>query len=720
MDFSDHSKVLEMLQSSKDADNDNRNMAREECAFVDDPQGQWEPTVYRNMAGRPRYTYDLCSPIVDQVHGMITQADFDIRVKPAGSGASKESAQILDGIIRMVERMSNASNIYSSASRDMLTGGISGWRVEADWASSNSFNQDLLVRPITNFKDRVWFEPGCEMQNADDASYCFIESQITTERFEEMYPDAKKGGSLEDNYHQHDRNYTNSSTVIEVLYKKKYGRELVLMSDGSVYEVDDKFESVADDLKVKGVTEVRRRKSEGVKVYSRKLSTAEFLTEEEETPFESLPVIPLYGNFGIVGASLKYKGIIRNLMDAQRTYNYARSREVEEGALAPRAKFWMTPAQKAGHERSLSTLNVNSDPVQLYNPDPLAPGKPEQSGGAQINAGLAKMAQDASDSINRIAGVFSSNMGDNPNLQSGVAIGLQQSKGDNSTVKYFKSLEIAIQQTAKVIVEASKRVYDTKRTLTIADKSGADREVTVNDTIYDEESGKMVELNDLSVGFYDTHVSAEPSFKTRQTETVRAITDLARLNPEILNVGADLMLSNISAPGMDVLAERVRGSMVNNGQIPESQLTEEETEMVERIRQAQAEQQALAAQQVDPAQKIAEAELDKARAQVADTISKTQEREAKLQIQLQESQNKLEQQRFENELALANAQIAELSSQIKSLKDLKDATGAEAIIAPNIIGQQVGIVSETQAEIGSTTDIDKEAELAADELLAGL
>lgn len=708
--YDDHQDVIELLRKAKDAEYDNREMAKEQRDFVDDPQGQWESNVVNSMSGRPRYTFDLCNPIVDQLSGMITQSDFDIRIKPSGGEASKDTAQVMDGIVRTIENLSDASTIYSSSARNMIVSGISGWRVETDWVNSVSFDQDILVKPINNFEDRVWFDPSTENQNASDAEYCFILTEVGLERFKSDYPDAVAGtiqGSGS-NFSCHSRE---TATVGEFLYKERKPVELVLMSNGHVYEVDDDFEKVEDDLKASGITEVRRRKKEKVVVKMRLFGESGWLSEATDTPFEWLPVIPAYSNFNIIGGQLKYKGVIRNLMDSQRVFNYAKSREIEEGALAPRAKFWMTDKQISGNERTLATLNVNADPVQQYNNDAEVPGPPQQLGGAHINPGLSKIAAEAADSINKISGVFSSNLGDNPQMQSGVAIGLQQSKGDISTVKYFKALEIAIQQTARVILSAIPRVYDTKRTLNIVSKDGSESEITVNDVVIDAQTGSRVELNNLSSGVYDATVSAEPSFKTRQMETVRAITEIARISPEILSAGADVMLNSIAAPGIDVLAERVRGQMVTGGLIPDDQLNEKELEQVMAARQAQAELVQLQREEGDPAHKIAEAELDKAQALTADTISKTKEREDKLAIEMAKMVRDNQQQEFDNELAIARAQIDELTAQVSALKDLKEATGAQAIIAPHIIGQQVGLVSESQDSAFEAEDLEADAEI---------
>jgi hypothetical protein len=92
--YTDHAKVLIMLKRCQEADSDNRAMALEAQWFLEKPDGQWEPEWWEKNSGKPRYTFDMTSPIVDQVAGEIEQADFDIKIKPAGGSATKDVAKL--------------------------------------------------------------------------------------------------------------------------------------------------------------------------------------------------------------------------------------------------------------------------------------------------------------------------------------------------------------------------------------------------------------------------------------------------------------------------------------------------------------------------------------------------------------------------------------------------------------------------------------------------
>ena len=125
-DFESHSDTLIRLSSAQDADQDGREKIREIRLFLDKRDGQWEPYWWNANDGKPRYTFDITNPIIDQVWGAMARSDFDIRVKPAGGAASKETARLYDGLIRNIENISNAVHIYNQASKSVIEGGMDG------------------------------------------------------------------------------------------------------------------------------------------------------------------------------------------------------------------------------------------------------------------------------------------------------------------------------------------------------------------------------------------------------------------------------------------------------------------------------------------------------------------------------------------------------------------------------------------------------------------
>ena len=660
--YDEHQSVINLLSSCQQADHDNRENAREAHLFLDKRDGQWEPYWWNSNQNKPRYTFDQVNPIVSQVASEIEQADFDIRVSPAGGNATKDIAATYDGIIRNIENISNAKQVYAQACRGMVTGGFDAWRVSQKFVDDNSFDQDIVIEKIANPLDRVWFDPAAEKQDKSDARYAFVLHPMAVDEYESRWPEGSKESVSDDR--EGDAYYDKAEVIVvgEFLYVESEDRELVMMSNGQTHEVNEDFEKVKDDLEALGVTEVRRRKRKMHKVCSRYFDNKDWLEDDKDTVFNRIPVVPVYGNFKIFENKTIYWGVVEKMLDPQRVLNYAMSREIEEGALAPRAKYWMTPTQAAGHEDKIATLNTNSDPVQFFNPDPEFPAVPQQQGGAQINAGLRTVAQAMQGMMNATSGLFAANMGDNPNAQSGVAIRQLQNKGDNATYQYTRAMEIAIAATGQLIKDAIPKVYDTARTIRVLREDDSYDMADINQQVIDNATGEIVVLNDLSVGVYDVICRAGPSFRNRQQETLEAITSLAQVDPSLMQIAGDLLLQNINTPAAAQIAERKRAQMLQAGLIPQSQMTEEEL--------MEAQQQMMQGQQApDPAMVLAQAEQMKAQAEMLRAQieqAKLQNEQMKLQLEAQKLQTQAIGDQADNQIDAFNAETKRMETQIKA------------------------------------------------------
>ena len=172
----------------------------------------------------------------------------------------------------------------------------------------------------------------------------------------------------------------------------------------------------------------------------------------------------------------------------------------------------------------------------------------------------------------------------------------------------------------------------------------------INATVIDNQTGDVVLFNDLSQGTYDVICRAGPSFRNRQEETVAAIIELSKVDPSILEIGADILLDNFSTPAAEQLSNRKRAMMIKQGLIPMDQLTEEEL--------AEMQQQAQGQQQPDAAMVMAQAEMAKAQAE-----------QAKVQVQAQELQLQLMKIQIEaqkNEITAQKTQADIMANQAKT------------------------------------------------------
>jgi hypothetical protein len=684
---SNYSTMIKEFQEAQGADTDNRKAVREADHFLNKRDGQWEPNIISKFTGKPRYTFDECNPIVDDVMGEMESMDFNIKISPSGGNASKETAQQYDGIIRTIENISGARFIYNAAARIMVGTGLCGWRIVNDFRDDDSFQQDILIKPIPNYQDSVWLDPGAIKQDQSDAKEGWILTSMTKKKYDEKYP-GRTGISVGDDRDSQVYPYKKAHEVIvgEYLYKRSQRRELALMSDGSVLVIDENFRAVKDELEAGGVKLVRTRRRDIEFVHQQLFDGSGWLKDPQKTPFQYIPVVPVFGNFRISENKIIYWGIVEKLMDPQRVINYAESRKIEEGALAPRGKTWLTKDQMKSTDvrQTLRTMNTNSDPVQAYDHAEGQP-PPYYQGSPQSNPGLVETSQSAQNFIQRTSGTFDEARGAAPAHRSGEAVNLLQQKSDNPKRKWFTSMEIAIQHTATIITKAVPYVYDTQQEMVLTGQDGSTDVITIKQKVKDEQSGRIVELNDLSKGSYSVVCTAGPAFHSRQQETVTSIFEMSRLDPSILQLGGDILLNNMSAPGIDKIAARKRLLMVVQGLIPRDQMNKEEIQIHDEISKQ------------DNSTPLDKANLMIAQATAMDIKGKNEERGFKLRLEEQKLQlekldmtlkHQLERQKQDsvNQKLLVDS-VSAVSQQLKTQAEtLKILT--ESLAPPQLIQRQ--------------------------------
>ncbi len=734
-DFSDFKTVNRLLKEVQDNEQNNRELVDEDHKFIDETNGQWEQDWFDKNDGKPRYTFDQTSPIVDQIAGDIEDSDFDIKIDPAGVGATKEQAVLRDGITRNIENISNAQYIYSNAGRNVATGGLDHWMVVSEFVNDTSFDQDIVIKPIHDSWNRVWFDVGSQEQDRSDSNYGFLLASIPKEEFEEKFPKATGSSVSDGSSNTNDRCHQIDTVIIgHIFFRKLKDRELVKTSLGRVFENDKKFKK--NQSKILGTNETIKdtRTVKDSTFFMRKFDADGWLAKEEETVFSTIPLVAVYGNFKVIDNNTRYRGVVRKLKDPQRVYNYAKSREIEEGALAPRAKYWMTREQSEGDDiqKTLRTLNINHDPVQFYNHQEGVP-IPQQNGGAQINAGLTTTADTMRQLMSTTAGIFAAGMGDTPDFaQSGVAIGKLQSKSNNITTKYFKSIEIGVRYTCQLINDAMHKVYDGTRMQRIAGADGSFEMKEINRPDKDER-GEDIVVDELTAGKYDITCKAGPSYASQQSESIAKITELARFDPSIIQFGADVIAGGIGGPNMDKIAARIRANMINTGLIPLDQMTDDEKAQVAAAEAKQGDQP-------DAAMALAQAEQTKADAEVAKVqvaIQKNQLEMAKAQsavaiqieklgldrqkLQLDAQQRDMDfaeklakldrednQQEFDNLMALreqaretSNDAVNNLNTHVDSWKNIRETMGVDTFTGP---GTTVAFINQSREVIDAQNE----------------
>lgn len=596
-DTTEHLTWINQLSDFQQSDLDQRQQARECDRFLLDKDGQWEESVARSLDSqkRPRYTFDQVTPVIENIMADIEDMEFGSNVKPSGGDATKDLAKTYEGMVRSIEADSGATDIYRNACRRLIRRGFDAWIVKAKFKEEWSFDQSLVIEPIPNAINRVWTANTSSKADSSDSDVAYVLTSVTPEAYKEQFPEGTMVSIDDADLGEHYDQYRPEVIIFgERYYKKETTREVCQLSNGEIVEKDDNFEKVVDEYKAQGITVVREKKVKDFKIYHRFFDGGGVLSKERETVFRTLPVVTVYGNFELLGENSKitYSGITLKEMDYQRVFNYAKSREIEEGALAPRKKLVMTKKMAKGNEKQIAALNVSSDPVLFVNPDPEWTPGVQELGGAQVNPNLANLANDMAMGMQVTGGTNNAMNGQYAGRMSEDALRMQIDRGTGATRKWVNALVVGIKRTCEILVQTIPPVYDTKQQFMILGEDGTEEMVTLNDEVYDTQTQQMVRVNTLNKGQYKVICNAGPAFANKQEAGLSAMLNYAAIDPSIVQTGGDLMLKSINAPLMDEMAARKRAQIVASGAIPQDQLTDEEL-----AAQAQAAQQP---QQEDP------------------------------------------------------------------------------------------------------------------------
>lgn len=155
------SEVKTFIADSEAKDSGERALMTGDLKFVFDEGGQWDKKTKDARGNRPSYTFNRLIGAVNQVVGDQQQASPQIKVRGTDDNSDPELAEVYAGMIRNIENASDSDSIYDMAFKYAVAGGYGCWRVNPEWSSPESFDQDLFIVPIHNPMTAFW-DPLCD------------------------------------------------------------------------------------------------------------------------------------------------------------------------------------------------------------------------------------------------------------------------------------------------------------------------------------------------------------------------------------------------------------------------------------------------------------------------------------------------------------------------------------------------------------------------------
>lgn len=570
-------EMLKRRDLASEACADLYSKASDDVKFVTVPGAQWDDKLKARRGDRPTYEFPKLAAHVRQVINEMRQNRPQGKVRGTEE-SDKGLAELMQGICRNIEAVSNADQAYDIAYDFAVKGGFGVWRICTDYANADDFDLDIFIEPVRN-PFAVKFDSAAVEIDRADSNYAFVEELISEEEHERRWPDA----SLSDWGDDHDfQNWRERGQVriAEYWWKQPKKIEMWQLSNGatvSVEEMTDRAkrsgmetapEALEAQLLAEGVTIKRRREVDGHDVKMRFTNGHQWLGEEYDFPSKFIPIVPVWGNITTIDGEDYWFGMVRPNKDQQRLHNVHRTAAIEAVAKSPKAPFIVKLKSIKGLERFWKNANAEDYPYLPITDE--ATEIPQRAAQAEIPAALLQLAALDNEDIKASTGMHNPSLGAQASETSGRAILARTQQGATATFNYIDNLAYAIRHTYKILVDMIPRVYDTPRVVRTLGVDGGEKWKQLYQEVIDPQTGEPMVLNDIGKGKYDVAITVGPNFATQRMEAVDAFTTMLgqmgnALPPEIAMLMAYTAVNNLDIPGSEDVDKAFRKVLVANG-----------------------------------------------------------------------------------------------------------------------------------------------------------
>ena len=586
----------EAFERAADCENDNRENGIEDLRFSRLGE-QWPDAILkqREEEGRPCLTINKMPAFVRQVVNDSRQNKPAINVHPVDGNADKDTAEVINGLIRNIERMSNADIAYDTAIDQAVSSGFGYLRIGVDYADETAFELDISIERVVD-QFSVYGDPDSTSADGSDWNVGFITERMSKNAYKARFGedngiDWDDGGDGKDDWHDEDGVRVAEYWTRDLVDAKIY--RLRRVDDGSFIIVDEARFMDNDIaplvqqgfLQVKGERAIKRHK------VTQRIINGQEVLETTDWAGKFIPIVPVYGDEFWVNGKRHLHSLIRDAKDPARMHNFWRTASTELVALAPRVPYIGEQGAFDADPNGWATANTVSHPYLEYSKGKQMPVRqPLDSGGA---AGAMTEALAAADDMKAVMGLHDASLGAKSNETSGRAIMARQREGDVSTFHFIDNLTRAIRQAGNIILDLIPHVYDSERIIRVLGEDGSERPVQINSEYQktdpktgepqtDERDEAIIAMHDLRVGKYDLTVSSGPGFTTRREQAAYEMTEFVRAFPAAAPIIGDLIAKNSEWPESDTVAERLEALAPQ----PQQQLPPEVQQALQEGRQA--------------------------------------------------------------------------------------------------------------------------------------
>lgn len=518
---------------------------------------QWPEVLRREreLEGRPCLTNNRLIAFIRQVVNDARQNKPGIVVYPVDDGADKETAEVINGLIRNIQVVSDADVATDTAIDSAVSNGFGYFRINIT-DDGKDLKFERIVNPFT-----VYGDPDSESADGSDWECAFVVSRMRREKFQRVY----KGKDEVDwdalGYTGLETPWVDDDGVLVAEYWKREPVELptVVLSDGNTVSMED-YEVRAMEMAMAGIMPVEQGVEQSFKVTQYILTGAEVL-ETNEWPGKYIPIVPVYGDEINIEGKRYFRSLINPAKDAQRMHNYWRSMATELVALAPKAPYIGEEGAFDVDPAKWSTANNQS---HAYLEFKKGAQRPERQPFAGVPAGALQEALNSADDMKAIVGIYDASLGARSNETSGIAIRARQKEGDVSTFHFIDNLSRAIRHAGRILIDLIPKVYNQARIIRILGEDMKPQNVRIEpgapppeEMPEDSRNEAIARVFDVTAGKYDLTVKAGPSYSTLREEARAELVEIISKVPESASILGPMYLRQSDWPGSEEAADKL-------------------------------------------------------------------------------------------------------------------------------------------------------------------
>lgn len=540
-----------------------------------DNKYQWPEPVIRAREGdpngtRPVLTINKLPQHINQITNEQRQNRPVIKVLPVDDKSDKEVADVLSGIVRHIEYLSDADAQYSTAGETQVQCGEGYLRVLTDYCEETSFDQDITILGIKN-NFSVYLDPVGLLKDPT-GRFCewgFIIEDLSKDEFTRQYPRADLvNWELVGQGDEWKSWFPDNETVriAEYFYFEHDEKTLCEWEDGTITLKEEMTEGLYDELGKLGMVPKRERRTD-IKALKWCKMNGLARIEEGDWAGKFIPIVRIIGNEWLIDGKMITSGIVRNAKDAQRMFNYWKSTETETLALAPKAPFVGSAEAFDGYEDDWKDANTKSLSFLKYNQ--FSEGgeridRPQREAPVMPPVGIVNAALGAADDIKSATGQYDPSLGNNPQAKSGIALQREQRKTDMGTFHYIDNQARGVKQLGRILIDLIPKIYDSKRVARMLGENGEPDYATLDPSTQQpvveqpNDKGGIDKIYNPTIGRYDVTVSVGPGFASKRQEAADLMAQILQGQPELMAKMGDLYFEMLDVPGADKIADRLR------------------------------------------------------------------------------------------------------------------------------------------------------------------